>query len=167
MAGGAPGNGEAAPGDHLQTGFRLWLAGNQLEHGRPPWLDPYSFRPEAEAQANPAWWPFGLPYWPLVRALGPVLAWNVFTLLCLFAAGALALLWLRELELSRFAAAVGGLVFEIAPYRVMQSRGHLLGPISILLPLALWAFERARKTGDQRWWWLSRSARATPTIPPT
>lgn len=158
MASGAPGHGEAAPGDHLQTGYRLWLAGHQLEHGAAPWVDPYTFRPEAEAQANPAWWPFGLPYWPLVWALGPVLAWNVFTLLCLFGAGGLALLWLRELGVSRFAAAFGGLAFEIAPYRVMQSRGHLLGPISLLLPLALWAFERARKTGDQRWWWLSRAA---------
>lgn len=158
MASGAPGRGEAAPGDHLQTGYRLWLAGHQLEHGRPPWEDPYTFRPESGVQPNAAWWPFGLPYWPLVRALGPVLAWNVFTLLCLFGAGALALLWLRELGLSRFAAAAGGLAFEIAPYRIEQSRGHLLGPISLLLPLALWAFERARRTGDQRWWWLSRAA---------
>jgi hypothetical protein len=158
MAGGAPGHGEAAPGDHLQTGYRLWLAGHQLEHGHAPWLDPYTFRPESEAQANAAWWPFGLPYWPLVRALGPVLAWNVFTILCLFGGGALSLLWLRALGLSRFAAAAGGLAFEVAPYRVMQSRGHLLGPISLLLPLALWAFERARQTGAQRVWWLSRAA---------
>ena len=157
LASGAPGHGEAAPGDHLQTGYRLWLAGHQLEHGQQPWVDPYSFHPEAE-QANPAWWPYGLPYWPLVRIFGPVLAWNVFTLVCLFGAGALALLWLRELGLSRFAAAAGGLVYEIAPYRLVQSRGHLLGPISLLLPLALWAFERARKTGDQRWWWASRAA---------
>ncbi len=67
-------------------------------------------------------------------------------------------LWLRELGLSRVAAAAGGLAFEIAPYRVAQSRGHLLGPISLLLPLALWAFERARTTEHQRWWWLSRAA---------
>ena len=90
-----------------------------------------------------------------------MLAWNLFTLLCLFAAGVLALLWLRELELSRFAAAAGGLAFEIAPYRVMQSRGHLLGPISILLPLALWAFERARTTGRTGWWALSIAALAS------
>ncbi len=158
MAGGAPGHGEAAPGDYLQTGYRLWLAGHQLEHARPPWVDPYSFRPEVEAQPNAAWWPFGLPYWPLVRGLGPVVAWNVFTLLCLAVSGAFTLLWLRELGLSRLAATAGGLAFEIAPYRVAQSRGHLLGPISLLLPLALWAFERARRTGNQRWWWVSRAA---------
>jgi hypothetical protein len=158
MASGAPGHGEAAPGDHLQTGYRLWLAGHQLEHARAPWADPYMFQPESGVQPNAAWWPFGLPYWPLVRALGPVLAWNLFTLLCLFGAGGLALLWLRELGLSRFAAAAGGLAFEIAPYRIEQSRGHLLGPISLLLPLALWAFERAQRTGGRRWWWASRAA---------
>jgi hypothetical protein len=161
MASGAAGNGEAAPGDHLQSGYRLWLAGHQLGHGHAPWLDPYTFRPEVGVQANPSWWPFGLPYWPLVAALDPVLAWNVFTLLCLFAAGGLTLLWLRALELSPFAAAIGGLVYEIAPYRVMQSRGHLLGPISLLLPLCLWAFERARTTGRAGWWALSIAALAS------
>jgi hypothetical protein len=154
MASGAPGHGEAAPGDHLQTGYRLWLAGHQLEHGQEPWVDPYSFHPEAE-QVNPAWWPYGLPYWPLVRIFGTVVAWNLFTLLCLAGAGLLTLLWLRELGVSGLAAAAGGLVYEIAPYRLVQSRGHLLGPISLLLPLALLAFERALQTGGRRWWAVS------------
>ena len=161
MAGGAPGNGEAAPGDHLQSDYRLWLAGHQLEHGRAPWIDPYSFQPESGSQVNAAWWPFGLPYSPLDRLFGPVLAWNLFTLLCLFAAGVLAALWLRQLELLPIAAVAGGLAFEIAPYRVMQSRGHLLGPTSLLLPLALWAFERARRTGHWGWWALSWAALAS------
>jgi hypothetical protein len=45
-------------------------------------------------------------------------------------------------------------VFAIAPYRVQQSVGHLLGPISIMLPLSLWAFERG-------WFWLSALALAS------
>ena len=39
-------------------------------------------------------------------------------------------------------------MFAIAPYRTIQSAGHLLGPISLLLPLALWAFERGRRRGS-------------------
>ena len=144
LAGGANGHGEAAAGDHLQTGYRLWLVGDQLEHGRAPWRDPYSFQPEAPKQWNVAGWPFGLPYWPLVALFGPVLAWNLFTLLVYGAAGALTFLWLRALELSRGAALVGGLAFALAPYRVEQSVGHLLGPISILLPLTLWSIETRR-----------------------
>src|SRR5947199_272184 len=60
LAGGAPGHGEAAPGDHLQTAYHLWLVGHQLEHGHAPWRDPYSFRPESTPQPNYPGWPFGL-----------------------------------------------------------------------------------------------------------
>jgi hypothetical protein len=57
---------------------------------------------------------------------------------------------------------VGGLVFALAPYRVAQSAGHLRGPISALLPLALWAFERSRR-GSR--WWLVVAAAALASIP--
>lgn len=143
LAGGAPGYGEASAGDHLQTGYRLWLVGHQLEHGRAPWRDPYTFRPELGAQLNPAGWPFGLLYWPLTL-LGAVLAWNVFVLLSYVGAGAACFGWLRALDLRWGAALAGALAFALAPYRMEQSAGHLLGPVSMLLPLALLAFERRR-----------------------
>lgn len=160
LAGGAPGHGEAAAGDHLQTGYRLWLVGHQLENGRGPWRDPYTFRPELPPQPNPAAWPFGLPYWPLVAALGTVMAWNAFILLTYLGAGAAAFAWLRELGLGRGAALAGGLAFSLAPYRVQQSTGHLLGPISLLLPLSLLAWERARR-GSPAWHILAAAALAS------
>src|SRR5919109_418099 len=61
LAGGAPGHGEMAAGDHLQTGYRLWLVGDQLERWRAPGRDPYSFPPEAGAQGDPARGAIGLP----------------------------------------------------------------------------------------------------------
>jgi hypothetical protein len=156
LAGGAPGLGEAAPGDHLQSGYRLWLVGHQLEHGRAPWLDPYTFRPEAGPLPNFAGWPFGIVYWPLHALLGDIGAWNAFVLLSFLGAGAFAFCWLRALGLSLGGALAGGLVFALAPYRVDQSVGHLLGPVSMLLPLALWAVEKRR-------WWLV--VLATASIP--
>ena len=108
-------------------------------------------------------WPFGLPFWPLWRALGVVVGWNVFVLLGLVAAGLLTYAWLRELGLGVGAALVGGLAFEVAPYRLEQTAaGHLLAPISALLPLSLWTFERARR-GSR--WWLLPSALAIASIP--
>jgi hypothetical protein len=160
LAGGAYGHGEAAVGDHLQTGYRLWLVGHQLEEGRAPWRDPYTFRPELEPQANPAGWPFGLPYWPLVAALGTVLAWNAFVLLSHLGAGAACFAWLRELDLGRGSALAGGLAFALAPYRLQQSTGHLLGPISLLIPLSLWAWERGRR-GSPAWHLLAAVALAS------
>src|ERR671936_626415 len=142
--------GEASVGDHLQAVYHLWLVGHQLEHGRSPWLDPYTFRPESSPRVNFGGWPFGLPYWPLWGAFGPVTGWNVLLLLTYLAAGGFVFLWLRELRLHAGAALCGGLAFELAPYRVAQSAGHLRGMIAVLLPLALWAFERSRR--GSRWW---------------
>ncbi|HZC28225.1 MAG TPA: hypothetical protein VE269_00680, partial [Gaiellaceae bacterium] len=162
LSGGAPAHGEAAPGDHLQTLYHLWLVGHQLDHGHAPWLDPYSFRPEASAQPNFPGWPYGFLFWPLGAVLGPVVGWNVMQLLFYVLAGVVTFAWLRELGLARGAALAGGLAFSIAPYRAQQSVGHLLGPISILLVLSLWAFERARR--DQSWW-LALSALSLASIP--
>ena len=116
-----------------------------------------------EPQLNPAAWPFGLPFWSLWRAFGVVVGWNLFVLLGLVAAGLLAYAWLKELGLGTGSAIVGGLVFEVAPYRLEQTAaGHLLAPVSALLPLALWTFERGRR-GSR--WWLVPSALAIASIP--
>src|SRR4051812_7627803 len=154
MSGGAAGNGDASPGDHLQTLYHYWLVGHQLEHGHAPWRDPYTFQPEASPQPNYAGWPFGFLFWPLGAIFGFVVAWNLLQIVIYALAGLLACAWLRELGLPRGPALAGGLVFAIAPYRVQQSVGHLLGPISIVLPLSLWAFERG-------WLWLSALALAS------
>ena len=162
MSGGADGRGEAAPGDHLQTLYHLWLVGHQVEDGRAPWLDPYTFQPEAKPQPNYSGWPFGILFWPLGAVFGLVGGWNVLQLVLYCLAGCFACAWLRELGLPRGPALAGGLVFAIAPYRVQQSVGHLLGPISILLPLCLFAFERARRGSA---WWLALSGAALASIP--
>ena len=163
MAEGLPAHGEAAPGDHLQTGYNLWLVGHQLEHGRAPWRDPYSFQPQVEPRWNLAGWPFGYVYWPLERLLGTVLAWNAFVLVGFLGAGGLAALWLRELGLRRGAALAGGLAFALAPYLQAQwSAGHLLAWSALLLPLSLFAVERARR-GSR--WWLVLAGAALCSIP--
>jgi len=163
MAEGKPGFGEAAPGDHLQTSYNLWLVGHQLEHGRAPWRDPYSFQPEVKPRWNFAGWPFGWVYWPLYAVLGTVLAWNVFVLLGFLGAGGFTALWLRQVGATRGASLVGGLAFAMAPYLQAQwSAGHLLAWVSMLLPLSLWALERARKGSE---WWLLLAGGALASIP--
>src|SRR5262245_8006667 len=162
MSGGGRAQGEASPGDHLQSLYHYWLVGHQLEHLSAPWRDPYTFQPEAKPQPNFAGWPFGFLFWPLGALFGLVGGWNALQLIVYVLAGLFACAWLRELGLPRGPALAGGLVFSIAPYRVQQSVGHLLGPISILLPLSLWAFERGRR-GSR--WWLVLSGAAIASIP--
>lgn len=139
-----PGHGEAAPGDHLQVGYQLWLVGHRLAGAATPWTDPYSFQPVADGVTVFQGWLFGLPLWPVFAAAGPVTAWNVFVLASYPLAGGLAYGWLRSLGMTRGAALAGGMVFAVFPYRVAQTTGHLLGPISALLPGMLWALERRR-----------------------
>jgi len=151
---GQAGHGGPSPGDHLQAVYNLWLPGDQLLHGRAPWRDAYEFQPESPERVNPAGWPLALVFWPLERLLGPVLAWNLLGLALYVVAGGVTALWLRALGVSVGAAIVGGLAFAIAPYRVAQSTEHLLGPLSILLPTALWSWERER-------YWLAAAALAS------
>jgi hypothetical protein len=105
---------------------------------------------------------FGLPYWPLERMLGLVGAWNALTLLSYLLAGGLACAWLRELGLPRGAALAGGLVFALAPYRVAQSTGHMLGPVSAFLGLALYGLEKGRHGGPA---WLVVAGAGLVAIP--
>ena len=167
IADGGDGHGEAAAGDHLQATYRFWLVGHQLERGDAPWLDPYSFQPLVEPQVVLSGWPFGLAFWPLDAAFGPVVAWNLLLLTTIVAAGLLTYGWLRMLALPPGAAAIGGLVFAVAPYRLAQSGVHLLGWIAILMPLALLAYERARAAESARaaHAWGAVSAAAIVSIP--
>ena len=103
---------------------------------------------------NFAGWPFAAVFGPLQALFGTVAGWNLFVLLTYVGAGGFAALWLRALGLPLGAALAGGLAFALAPYRVAQSTGHLLGPISMLLPLALYGVER-------RMAWLAAAALAS------
>jgi hypothetical protein len=151
ISGHASAGPEVTPSDHLQTGWNLWLFGHQLAHLHAPWHDPYSFQPELSPRVDFPGLVFGLPYWPLFALFGAVTAWNLFTLATFVVAGGATCAWLRALELPRGAALVGGLVYALAPYRAAQSLDHLLGPISIFLPLALLALEKRRN-------WLAAAA---------
>jgi hypothetical protein len=166
IANDATGGGEPPAGDHLQSVYRFWLVGDQLEGGDAPWKDPYSFQPIVESQTVLGGWPFGLPFWPLDAAFGPVVAWNVLLLATIVAAGLLTYGWLRALALSPGPAALGGLAFALAPYRLEQSAGHLLGWAALFLPLALLAIERARvASGRRAHAWGALAAAATISIP--
>jgi hypothetical protein len=144
IAGTAPDYGEQAGGDYLQLVWNFWLPGHQLQQGRAPWLDPYSFQPESPVRPALQGLVFGLPFWPLERALGPAWAYDLMLLATFLAAGGFTCWWLRSLGIARAPALLGGVLFALAPYRLQQSTGHLLGWISFLLPAMLLALERRR-----------------------
>jgi hypothetical protein len=144
IAGSAPDYGEQQSGDYLQLLWNYWLPGHQLERGANPFVDPYSFQTESDARPNLQGWLLGVPFWPLERAFGPSWGYDLVLLLTFLGAGGLTCWWLRSLGVSRAPAVLGGVLFALAPYRLQQSTGHLLGQISFLLPGMLLALERRR-----------------------
>ncbi len=144
LAGKAPDYGEQQSGDYLQLVWNYWLPGHQLVHGRDPFIDPYSFQTESKPRPNLQGWLLGVPFWPLERAFGTSWAYNLVLLLTFLAAGGFTCWWLRSLGLRRGPAVLGGVLFALAPYRIQQSTGHLLGQISFLLPAMLLGLERRR-----------------------
>jgi hypothetical protein len=167
MANDRPGFGEPPGGDHLQSVYRFWLVGHQLERGRAPWQDPYSFQPVVEPQTVVGGWPYGIPFWPLEAAFGPVVAWNLLLFATIVLAGLFTYLWLRCLALGPWPAAIGGLIFAIAPYRLEQSAGHLLGWAAVFLPLMLWGIEQSRlsATLGRKHAWGALAAAALVSVP--
>ena len=113
--------------------------------GAAPWLDPYSFQPLVDPQVVLAGWPFGLAFWPLDAALRARGRLEPAAPRDDRRRGAPHLRVAAELQLPSAAACIGGLAFALAPYRLAQSGTHLLGWIAVLLPLALFAYERSRR----------------------
>ena len=151
-----------------RPGYRLWLAGHQLEHGRRRGSTRTRSGPRRSRQANAAWWPFGLPYWPLVRALG---------------AGA------RVERSSRSSACSPPARSRCSGSASSASRAWPPPPAGSRSRSRPTAWRRAAatcsgrsrccsrsrsghssapaRTGDQRWWWLSaRRARLDPALRP-
>jgi hypothetical protein len=93
----APGFGEQAGGDYLQLVWNFWLPGHQLQHGRAPWLDPYSFQPESPVRPTLQGLIFSMPFWPIERAFGPSWAYDLLLLTTFLAAGGFTCWWLRSL----------------------------------------------------------------------
>ena len=125
---GAPGYGEAASGDHLQTTYRFWLVGHQLERGGAPWIDPYSFQPLVEPQVVLGGWPYGLPFWPLDALFGPGRRLEPAPARSSHSRPASSpTSGSGSWSFRRSQPPLGGLAFELAPYRLLQSGGHLLG----------------------------------------
>ena len=152
MSGGAAGRGEAAPGDHLQT---LYHCGSSATRSRT-----VAPRGSTRTRSNPRrsrnrTTPAGRSGFSSGRS-APSSGWSAAgtssSSSSTASPGCCACAWLRELGLPRGPALAGGLVFAIAPYRVQQSVGHLLGPISILLPLcALRVRARAPREAPGGW----------------
>ncbi|HEV7888723.1 MAG TPA: hypothetical protein VGO92_14290 [Acidimicrobiales bacterium] len=152
-----------SPGDHLQTSYFLWLWEDGLRHGRLPWRDVYQFAATGHGVHQPFGWPLALLAVPVSLVAGPVAAYNTLVLAAFVLAAAATAGLVRALGLSRSAAAVAGVAFAFAPYRLVQATSHVNALLAFLLPLLLLCIEKALQGGrrQQLWGWGAAAAMAS------
>ena len=159
------GGGEPPAGDHLQSVYRFWLVGHQLEQGEAPGGIPTASSRSSSRRPCSAGGPSACLL-AVERRIRPRRRMEHPSVRghrrrrppdVRLAAGPHPL---------PGPAALGGLAFALAPYRLEQSAGHLLGWAALFLPLALLAIERARVTPGRRVHaWSALAAAATISIP--
>jgi hypothetical protein len=137
-------------GDHLYNTYALWLWQHALKFGHSPWWDVFQFGAGGSSSHHPFGWPIVLIFLPVAAIAGPVAGYNAVCFFGFFAAAGATWLLVRELGLSRHAAAVAGFAFAFAPYRLVQSATHLNALLAWLLPLLLFFMERALTGPDDR-----------------
>lgn len=136
-------------GDHVQITYYLWLWWHALvTASHLPWLDPFQFAATGHLTYHPSGWPLVLLSLPVQAISGPIAAFNAVFYASFIAAAGTMYLWIRELGLSRPAAAVAGFAFAFAPFRIAQLP-HANALLAFLLPLCLFTAERALR-GPER-----------------
>jgi hypothetical protein len=89
--------------------------------------------------------PTGLAWWLLPPSLAP--AWEKLTILVVAAAG--TALFLRQLQLGRHAAWLGGMVYAASGFMMAWTNWPQAG-VAAMLPWLLWSTERALRIGSWR-----------------
>jgi hypothetical protein len=133
-----------AQGDYLQFYYYLWLVQDRLLAGASFLRDPYQFAVDGPRPNLPnIFLPAALLFVPL-SALGHRFAYNALVVLSFPFAGLAAALLARRYGASRSGAAVAGVIFACAPYRVgALLGGHPAGLAYPLVPIVLWGIEGA------------------------
>lgn len=137
--------------DPAQIMYFLWLwidALLTLDH--LPWVDPYQFAATGHVSQQPFGWPLIVVFAPFYALGGPSLGYNAVFVGSFLASAFGAYLFVRELGSTRAGAAVAGIAFAFAPFRVWQAIGHFNGFLAFLLPFTLLFIERAIRSTDER-----------------
>lgn len=140
-------------GDHVQMTYYLWLWWHALTtFSHLPWLDAFQFAATRHVTYFTFGWPLVLVSIPVQAMFGPIAAYNAVFYLGFVAAATATYLWVRQLGLPPPAAAVAGFAFAFAPFRLSQL-SHANSILSFLLPLSLYAAERALRGHERHARW--------------
>jgi hypothetical protein len=153
------------PGDHIQLAYELWLWRDSLTSlSHFPWTDPYLYAASGVVSSQAFGWPLVLVTLPVDLAWGPIAAYNAVWYLSFVLCAVCTAPWMRSVGVRRWGAAVAGLAFAFAPFRLVQGTAHANAILAWLLPLLLLCLERALR-GDarvaRRWGWAAAAVQVS------
>jgi hypothetical protein len=132
------------PGDNFQHAYLLGWVGQSFLLGESPFIDPrLNYPADLALPATDASFLGMALVAPVTWLLGPPTAYNLLTFLAHMLSGYFAYLWIVRLTGSRAGGLVAGLIFLLAPYRIIRSYGQLNLISTQMLPLFFWALDRA------------------------
>lgn len=133
-------------GDHLQALYHFMLL-KDAALGYIDWFtNPYEFATVSQPPIMSTYFlPLSIICLPFLF-ISETLAYNIFIILAMGAGGLAMYLWAKELTGSSMAGFFAGIVFNVAPLRLVELfGGHPAGHAIFLFPLSLYFFDRAVK----------------------
>lgn len=142
-------------GDNVQYVYITGWMGQALLLNQSPFVDPrLNYPDDLNLMATDIPYVGILAVAPATWFLGPVAAYNLLIVLCFWLSGYFTALWVRGVTGSRAGGGVAGLVFLLAPYRVVHSYGHLQLVSTWAIPLFFWSLDSLLRRPVPRWFHL-------------
>jgi hypothetical protein len=130
------------PGDtHLHIYMVGWMA-QAVALGESPFVDPRTNYPDDLVMtANDDPYLIMLLMVPLTLALGPTFTYNLILLVATWLTGYVTFGWIRHLTGSWAGGVIAGMLFMLAPARMVHIFGHLAIMCTFVVPLFFWRLD--------------------------
>ncbi|VEN73923.1 conserved membrane hypothetical protein [Candidatus Desulfarcum epimagneticum] len=142
-------------GDHFSQFYRYSLFKNNIGRGNSPYFSGYQFASGAFTEGL-IFFPFSAINGALAFLFGDILSYNLMALFSYVFVGLAAYFLVKLLTGSVSAAIVAAFYLATVPFRTSFLYGEMVYGVDIvMLPLLIYAIERARNEGRSRWFAIS------------
>jgi len=131
-------------GDNVQYVYMTGWVGKALFSGASPFLDPHLNYPgELILAATDAPFLSMILVSPFSQLVNPTFSYNLIIFLSNALSGFFTYLWVVRLTKNRYAGMAAGLIFQLSPYRLAHSYGHLQMVSTQFIPVFFWSLDNA------------------------
>lgn len=143
------------PGDHHEQFYRYSLVYENLTRGRMPYYTGYQYA-STDFTEGLIFFPFTAIVGLMSFVFGPILAFNLLLLFSYVFVGLAGYYMVKQITKSTAAGIVSGVFLATVPFRTSFLYGQMVfGVDAVMLPLLIYAIERAKETGRSRYFFMA------------